>query len=639
MPQDSLFHSRTQEPETVGLILVSESHTSTPSFSSPLQPAHFLIARSKFVTSAIDITRTTAEFSRDYSLVFVILLANHTPQEHNNAYQELVLGAIADAFGQDLWSPSQSSAVHCPSDSSSQPLRPSGNTIDQNISVTVNGGAQQSTYNRQLYSGRSPCKGETHYIHIPTMSKLQPVVSVHNVHTLIEPIPNYTRSSSDPTGEQATRSSDSDNNKDIVSTVLDALYSSRPSFVSPIDGFQVMRDVYHLVDLADAHEQCNLNSINSQEGQLSEIANQTQDVPTAISLKTGTELMRERDQLCWKSVRHAVQIIEEALKRYGPQGISLSFNGGKDCTVILHLYIAVLYKLHGAEFEKTESSHHKHHPIPSIYVTHKNPFGQVERFVDDEIERYNLDLLRIPGPMKKALEDYNALKSDIKAIMVGTRRDDPHGGPLKPFTPTDPSWPPFMRIHPILDWSYHDIWTFLRAINVPYCGLYDLGYTSLGGRDDTFPNPQLRRLSIGPFFDNAVISHAKNHGTGVEGLSSSSSISEQIVDAQAVIANGFVFCSGSVGINPKDGTIPSGVEAQTEQVFANLVAVLKESNSSFANAVKCTVYLKDLNDFDAVNKVYSKAMGGALPARACVEVARLPKDVLVEIDCIATVNA
>lgn len=82
----------------------------------------------------------------------------------------------------------------------------------------------------------------------------------------------------------------------------------------------------------------------------------------------------------------------------------------------------------------------QHSPIPSIYITHENPFGQVERFVDDEIERYNLDLLRISGSMKKALEEYHTQKPDIKAILVGTRRDDPHGGNNPIDTPPDYSW-------------------------------------------------------------------------------------------------------------------------------------------------------------------------------------------------------
>ncbi|KAF9965523.1 hypothetical protein BGZ70_004659 [Mortierella alpina] len=109
--------------------------------------------------------------------------------------------------------------------------------------------------------------------------------------------------------------------------------------------------------------------------------------------------------------------------------------------------------------------------------------------------------------------------------------------------------------------------------------------------------------------------------------------------SQAVVANGFVFCSGSIGIDPKTSVIPAGLEEQTVQVLANMEAVLKASNSSFKQIVKTTVFLKDMNDFIAVNKIYAEKMGGALPARSCVEVARLPKDVLVEIECIATVAA
>ncbi|KAF9581019.1 hypothetical protein BGW38_002115 [Lunasporangiospora selenospora] len=106
--------------------------------------------------------------------------------------------------------------------------------------------------------------------------------------------------------------------------------------------------------------------------------------------------------------------------------------------------------------------------------------------------------------------------------------------------------------------------------------------------------------------------------------------------SQAIIANGFVFCSGSVGINPHTGEIAPDVAGQTAQVLDNLIAVLAASNSSFAHAVKVTIFLKDLNDFDVVNQIYGAKLGGALPARACVQVSRLPKDVLVEIDCIAT---
>ncbi|KAF9925636.1 hypothetical protein FBU30_004621 [Linnemannia zychae] len=109
--------------------------------------------------------------------------------------------------------------------------------------------------------------------------------------------------------------------------------------------------------------------------------------------------------------------------------------------------------------------------------------------------------------------------------------------------------------------------------------------------------------------------------------------------SQAIVANGFVFCSGSIPVNPANGeVVPGGVKEQTEQVFNNLDEVLKAANSSFSQIVKSTVFIKNMNDFGIVNEVYGRRLGGALPARSCVEVARLPKDVLVEIECIATVS-
>src|SRR5215831_12099506 len=106
--------------------------------------------------------------------------------------------------------------------------------------------------------------------------------------------------------------------------------------------------------------------------------------------------------------------------------------------------------------------------------------------------------------------------------------------------------------------------------------------------------------------------------------------------SQAIKANGFVFISGQVAFDPATGNLISGdIEKQTEQVLKNLSAILQAAGSSWEKAVKATVFLKDMNEFGKMNEVYSKFCKGAPPARSTVEVARLPKDVAVEIDVIA----
>jgi 2-iminobutanoate/2-iminopropanoate deaminase len=111
---------------------------------------------------------------------------------------------------------------------------------------------------------------------------------------------------------------------------------------------------------------------------------------------------------------------------------------------------------------------------------------------------------------------------------------------------------------------------------------------------------------------------------------------------QAIAATGqLLFVAGQIPLDPQTGAIvgEGNITAQTEQVIANLKAVLQAGNTTLENVVKTTVFLADLNDFAAMNAVYAKHFGDALaPARACVEVSRLPKDVRVEIDCIAVVS-
>lgn len=106
--------------------------------------------------------------------------------------------------------------------------------------------------------------------------------------------------------------------------------------------------------------------------------------------------------------------------------------------------------------------------------------------------------------------------------------------------------------------------------------------------------------------------------------------------SQAIKANGFIFISGQVAIDPPTQQVITGdVAAQTDRVLKNLSAILKASGSSLEKVVRSTVFLKNMGDFTAMNEVYGKYFSAAPPARSTVEVARLPKDVLVEIDVIA----
>ncbi|MCJ1480606.1 3'-phosphoadenosine 5'-phosphosulfate sulfotransferase [Schaereria dolodes] len=146
--------------------------------------------------------------------------------------------------------------------------------------------------------------------------------------------------------------------------------------------------------------------------------------------------------------RISLNVIQEALKRYSLPSLSLSYNGGKDCLVLLILYLSALPT---------------HSTLPSllesIYIVPPHPFPEVDVFVDASSHQYCLSLERFAREsMKAAFADYLAEKRKIKAIFVGTRRTDPHGGNLTHFDETDHGWPAFVRVHPVIDWRYVEIW-------------------------------------------------------------------------------------------------------------------------------------------------------------------------------------
>ena len=104
--------------------------------------------------------------------------------------------------------------------------------------------------------------------------------------------------------------------------------------------------------------------------------------------------------------------------------------------------------------------------------------------------------------------------------------------------------------------------------------------------------------------------------------------------SQAIETDGFVFTSGVIPVNPATGEIPVTVEEQANQAFSNLRNLIEASGNSISPVIKTTVFIKEMNDFGKINEIYAQFFSEPFPARSCVEVARLPKDVLLEIEAI-----
>ena len=104
---------------------------------------------------------------------------------------------------------------------------------------------------------------------------------------------------------------------------------------------------------------------------------------------------------------------------------------------------------------------------------------------------------------------------------------------------------------------------------------------------------------------------------------------------QAVKYGGVVYTSGQLGIDPAEGKLCEGIEAQAHQSMKNIGAILSEAGTDYSKVIKCTIFVQDLGDFGTVNKIYESYFEGNFPARSCVQVAKLPLGGLVEIECIA----
>lgn len=225
-------------------------------------------------------------------------------------------------------------------------------------------------------------------------------------------------------------------------------------------------------------------------------------------------------------VQKAIEVIDQAVKQYGDD-LWFSFNSGKDNTACFFLTGAVLYR--NSLYKNSAFT------MKCVYFEEEDPFVECEEYMDHIRRLFKFDPLTMKNTenlakyqfmkhqMKKVVHEKN-----LKAIIMGSRRTDPYCGNLQYFSKSsvEDGWPEFTRVSPILDWDFKEVWQFFNQCKIPYCNLYDKGYTYLGDRQDTVPNPFLRtkngwylpasaaNSNYEPFSRKSIIKNLQTNETG-----------------------------------------------------------------------------------------------------------------------------
>eukprot|EP01057_Protomagalhaensia_wolfi_P006156 Protomagalhaensia_wolfi_Nauph_80__6155@NODE_8_length_5760_cov_41_165705_g6_i0_p3_GENE_NODE_8_length_5760_cov_41_165705_g6_i0NODE_8_length_5760_cov_41_165705_g6_i0_p3_ORF_typecomplete_len305_score37_53PAPS_reduct/PF01507_19/1_6e03PAPS_reduct/PF01507_19/2_1e27_NODE_8_length_5760_cov_41_165705_g6_i035394453 len=226
------------------------------------------------------------------------------------------------------------------------------------------------------------------------------------------------------------------------------------------------------------------------------------------STEAGSYIQSETDSpggnpntLSYKELQKSLDAVKTSIRLYGTQGVISAFNGGKDATIVLDLYCAVL------------ADHYHNHPDlirvqpKAVYFLEKSEeFENVLAFVEDQRQRMDLDLTVCHGSITACIAPFLGslnIKKDAEdgdwvrhpAFLLGVRRGDPRSEGLAVFEPSS-DWfkASFMRVHPVFNWTYGMVWHYFETFKVPYCDLYDQGYTSLGKIHETIPNKLLSSL-------------------------------------------------------------------------------------------------------------------------------------------------
>jgi len=178
----------------------------------------------------------------------------------------------------------------------------------------------------------------------------------------------------------------------------------------------------------------------------------------------------------------SINSIRCVFNKYNPDEIAISFNGGKDNTVMFDLILNTIEKYN--------------YRMPFVFTVESDyDFPEIKKYISNIENKYNLNIYRFKGHIKESLYKMTKFRPQIKTIFIGKRKDDMNSYDLKKlsyYEYTDPDWPQFMRVFPLIFFDYHDVWKYLLDNNVQYCNLYDNGYTSIGTINNTLPNPALK---------------------------------------------------------------------------------------------------------------------------------------------------
>ena len=195
--------------------------------------------------------------------------------------------------------------------------------------------------------------------------------------------------------------------------------------------------------------------------------------------------------------------------------LSISYNGGKDCQVLMIVYLASIFKKYEHQIQ------YKDVKIPAVYLKTYDNFPELIGFIKESKKLYELDLYvtninEMVDTLNEYLDSRHSRHNENIGILLGTRQTDAVNYKMEAIQPTDKNYPKFIRIQPILSWSLRNVWSFLLFSKEPHCSLYDVGYTSLGKPSETVANPWLFNESTNPNINNRNL--FENERDGVKDL-------------------------------------------------------------------------------------------------------------------------